>query len=51
MLGGIVYHIRSDVEQYALKQMKYTIDGYNQTGHEASRQSWNVLQSDVSLMI
>lgn len=47
VLGGVVYQIRSDVEQYALKQMQYTIDGYNQTGHEASRQSWNVLQSDI----
>ncbi|KAE9531656.1 hypothetical protein AGLY_010862 [Aphis glycines] len=46
VLGGIVYHIRSDVEQHTLQQMKYTINRYNQTGHEIFRQSWNVLQSN-----
>ncbi|XP_026813928.1 tetraspanin-9-like [Rhopalosiphum maidis] len=47
VLGGVVYRMRNDMEQYALKQMKYTISAYNKTGHEASRQSWNVLQSDT----
>ncbi|XP_050054458.1 tetraspanin-4-like [Aphis gossypii] len=47
VLGGIVYHIRSEVEQHALQQMEYTINGYNQTGHETFRQSWNVLQSNI----
>ncbi|XP_025207696.1 tetraspanin-9-like [Melanaphis sacchari] len=47
VLGVVVYNIRSDMEQYALSQMEYTISTYNKTGSEASRQSWNLLQSDV----
>jgi len=47
VLGSVVYRMCCDMEQYALKQMKYTISVYNKTGHEASRQSWNVLQSDT----
>ncbi|XP_022162248.1 tetraspanin-6-like [Myzus persicae] len=47
LLGGVVYHMRSDMEQYALKRMEYTISEYNKTGHEATRQSWNVLQSNI----
>ncbi|XP_015368314.1 PREDICTED: tetraspanin-9-like [Diuraphis noxia] len=47
LLGGVVYHMRSDMEHYALKQMEYTISAYNKTEHEATRQSWNVLQSNI----
>ncbi|XP_003244334.1 CD151 antigen-like isoform X1 [Acyrthosiphon pisum] len=47
ILGSVVYHMCSDMEQYALERMKYTISTYNKTGHEATRQSWNTLQSNI----
>ncbi|KAL4098714.1 hypothetical protein QTP88_023258 [Uroleucon formosanum] len=47
MLGSVVYHMCSDMEQYALERMKYTTSTYNKSGHEATRQSWNTLQSNI----
>lgn len=48
VFSGIVYNMHSEIESYALQQMKDTINTYNKTGHDTSTQIWNVLQSDVN---
>lgn len=46
VLSGVIYHMRGDIEQYALNQMNHTMSVYNKTNEATT--AWNVLQSDVS---
>uniref|UniRef100_A0A2S2PY38 Leukocyte surface antigen CD53 n=1 Tax=Sipha flava TaxID=143950 RepID=A0A2S2PY38_9HEMI len=44
ILSGVVYHMRNEIETYALSQMNHTISTYNVTGHNTSTEAWNLIQ-------
>lgn len=48
VLSGFVYHMHGEIEDFALNQLNTSISVYNKTGHEASTEAWNLLQSDVN---
>lgn len=45
LLSAVIYHMRGDIEQYALNQMNHTMAMYNKT--QEATTAWNVLQTDI----
>jgi len=46
ILAGVTYHVRSDIEQFAVDQMNHSMTMYNKSAEATT--AWDILQSDVN---